>query len=209
MKKIVIVFLLFNALNLQAQDQKQALDSFNSIVNKFSDFIKSPQKLIYKQTFSKSPSGFVVEILEYSGSNLSYDIKKTESIVSPFVGFIEIDFISKNNSACGNVSYTLTKYKHCVGWDTEKGALDNAISPKCYEPQIDVTGKPESSFVDRVRFTFAYQNNNWVFKSVDRPNYGNSELAISGALGLYPDPVLPLTNKESREFNEKWLTLIN
>ena len=208
MKFFIFSFLFFSPLSSQTQEQKQAVDSFNIIISKVSDFIKLPQKLIYKQNYTKSPSGFVVGVLEYSGSNLTYDIKKTESIINPFVGYIDIDFTNKSNAACGNVFYTISKYKKFIGWDTENGALDNSNSLKCFEPQNDFDGKPESSFTDRIRFEFSYQNNKWVFKSIIRKEYNTPPLAISGALGLFPSPVLPLKDKESIDFNFKWLTLI-
>jgi hypothetical protein len=209
--RIIIVLALLHVfgLNMYSQDQQKALDSFNQIVNKFSDFFSTPQKLIYKQTFSKSSTGVIVEIMEFKGLNLSYDIIKTESIVSPFNSYIEIDFTNKTNAACGNVFYIIEEYKTFVGWDTENGALENVDDLKCYEPQIDIFGKPRPSFVDKVRFEFAYQNNKWVFIMVNRTKYNKPNLPISGALGLFPDPVIPLTDKESMEFNAKWLALIN
>jgi hypothetical protein len=208
MKNFIVAILVFSALSSQAQDQKQAVDSFSVIVSKFSNFIKSPQKLIYKQKYTDSPSGFVVEVIEYSGSNLLYDIKKTESIITPFVGYIEIDFTDKSNSVCGNVFYTISKNKMFIGWDTEKGALDNSNSLKCYEPQTGSDVKPVLSSADRVRFDFSYQNDKWVFKSAIRTDYNKPPFAISGALGLYSGPAQPLKDKESSEFNANWLTLI-
>ena len=208
MKNFIVAILVFSALSSQAQDQKQVLDSFSIIVSKFSNFIKSPQKLIYKQNFKDSPSGFVVEVIEYSCSNLVYDIKKTESIITPFVGYIEIDFTDKTNAVCGNVFYTIGKNKMFIGWDTEKGALDNSNSLKCYEPQTGSDGKPVLSSAERVRFDFSYQNDKWVFKSAIRTDYNKPPFAISGALGLYSGPAQLLKDKESSEFNAIWLTLI-
>lgn len=209
MKTIISVVLFFFVLSIQAQEQKQALDSFNQIVDKFNVFFKIPQKLICKQTFPDSPTGVVVVIMEYHGKNLSYDIKKTESLVSPLIGFIEIDFTDKSNASCGNVFYTISGKKTFVGWDTEKGAIDNSNISKCYDPQIRFDGRVELSFVDKVRFEFSYQNSKWVFKTANRTEYNTPTLAISGALGLYPDPNQPLIDKESIEFNAKWMDLIN
>ena len=149
-----------------------------------------------------------INIIEYQGKNLSYDIKKTESIVSPFIGFIEIDFTDKSNSSCGNVFYTIGDKKTYTGWDTEKGALDNADILKCYDPQIRFDGRVELSFVAKIRFEFAYQNNKWIFKMANVTEYNTPNLPLSSALGQYPDPVQPLTDKESIEFNAKWLELI-
>ena len=215
MYNCIITALFFFALcsqaQAQSQEQKQAIDSFDLIVNKFSTFFKSPQKLINKQAFSKSPSGVSVHVLEYSGTNLSYDIKKTESIISPFTAFIEIDVSPKSNNSCGNVFFIVgeKKYKTITGWDTEKGALDNSDTLKCYEPQL-FFGRVMPSIAYRVKFEFAYQNNKWVFKAVTNQQDNNkAESTISGALGLYYEPIQPLTNKESNEFNAKWIALIN
>ncbi|MBL0310031.1 MAG: hypothetical protein IPP77_10235 [Bacteroidetes bacterium] len=165
----LIVLLLGDTLNLLGQDdQQKVVQSFNFVVEKFSAFIQTSHKLVYKQAYTNSPTGILVYILEYKGSNLSFDIKRTESIISPFLGYIEIDFEDRSNARCGNVSFSIKNYTKISGWDNEQEAINFDTVMKCYEPQLDMFNKPEKSFIDRIQFVFAYQDGKWIFKETKR-----------------------------------------
>lgn len=60
-----------------------------------------------------------------------------------------------------------------------------------------------------IRFTFSYKQDKWILKSVIRKEHNLPEHAISGALGLYPDSVLRVTNNESFKINAKWMSLLS
>jgi hypothetical protein len=173
-------------------EKNQPVESFDLIVSTFSKFFESPQKIIYRQKYSDSPSGVLVFVNEYSAANLRYDIKKTDSMISPFTAHIELDVKERNNGSCGNVS----GYKKIVGWHDEKEALEKSDSSSCY--------KTENEYSRPIKFVFAYQNSKWVLKSVVYSGDYSPERVISSALGLYPSAI----DKESVVFNAKWMNLI-
>jgi len=189
---LVVCFVLSSKAHALEQTNNQTVESFNLIVGKFDNFFKSPQKIIYRENYSESPSGGVVYVIEYSGVNLRYDIKKTDSMISPFTAFIELDLTTGSNGSCGNVS----GYQNNIGWDNEKEALEKSNSPNCYKPSEYVTHP--------VKFGFAYQNNKWILKSVVYTEFNRPDKAILSALDLYQS----VTNKESIVFNSKWMNLI-
>jgi hypothetical protein len=202
--KFVLFFLFFSLIStVNAQsDQDRAIQTFKIIAAKFSEFFKSPQKLIYKQSFSESPTGINVEVIEYHCSNISYDINITESLISPYVGYVDLELSSLSNCACGNVSYTVGAYKRITGWDNEKDALDNVNGKDCYKQQFDISGKLDEIQKDNVRVNYAYQNNKWIFKNV-------SSTPISNAFNIISAPGVKLQDSSSFKFNSPWVKLVN
>jgi hypothetical protein len=205
---IIITLIFFCGISNVQADQPKAIYSFNSIKGKFSNFFKTPQKLIYKQSYSASPTGINVEIIEYDCIEMSYDIQETKSLISPFIAYIDLDLTSISNSSCGNVSYTIGDSKTTTGWDSEKGALDNADIPSCYKRQMDITGSLEPISRETIRINFAFQNNKWVFKSAVRKKYNIPPLALSNAFGIIINPGIQLQDSTSIAYNSKWIELI-
>jgi len=183
-----------------AQDEQQkTLKSFQRIAGNFSSFFKTKQRLLYKQTYSQSMTRILYYVVEYTSQKMSYDVQKTQSLVSPFVGFIYLELISRDNGSCGDVQ----GYKGKVGWDNATAALRFADKPQCYKY---ITGKP---WVDPVRLTFAFHDGRWIFQNAVRTEYHNRpEIPISAALGVEAEPGRVITEKDGKAFNRPWLDLI-
>ena len=192
--------MFFAICGMQAQDQKQALADFKLIVNRFQDFFKTPQKIVYKERYTGSPTGQIAEVLNYSLNEISYDIQKTESIVSPFAGYILINVTKTTNAKYGNITSGKGKKLRRIGFDTERAALDNSDNLTCYEPQIVDNYSWGTVVLDR-KYYFTYQDNKWVFKNMD------TNLVFNYLYGITSTPAL--TEDESLQFNSKWRTLIN
>ena len=180
---LFVMLLLFSALVIgQDRQGEQALKTFKPIVNKFFKFFSTNPKLILKSSFPDSPSGFVYGIREYSFVDASYNVEKTNSIVSPLIGYFEIAVTARDNWSCGNVKTQTGIY----GWDKMEDALNND-NEKCFS-SVD----PNSNFFTyTIKFEFAYQNDKWILKDV------NPKLILH-----------PSTEPSGLAYNQKWIDLI-
>lgn len=137
-------------------------------------------------------------IVEYSSRKMSYDVQKTDSLVSPFIGFIYSDMISKENGSCGNVK----GYEKMVGWDNASAALSFADKKQCYKY---VYGE---GFVDSVRIKFAFQEGKWVFQSAIRTYNNKAEIALSATFGVETEVGRSVTERDGKAYNRGWLDLL-
>jgi hypothetical protein len=210
MKTFAIILMLFIGLGtsvsfpqevLGQSEQDQALNSFQKLVDKFSSFFQTKQYLVYKQSYSESPTGVLVYVLEYSLSkDISYDVQKTQSLISPFIGYITLGLTSRENGSCG----TVMGYKVRVGWNNADDAVKNIDNGSCYK--YTPLDKP---YVDEVRFTFAFQQGKWIFKDIIRVEFNKPAIAISTGLGKPAFPGNVISEQSGLEINKKWLNLID
>ena len=185
---LFVMLLLFSALVIgQDRQGEQALKTFKPIVNKFFKFFSTNPKLILKSSFPDSPSGFVYGIREYGFVDVSYNVEKTNSIVSPLIGYLEISVTMRDNDACGNVKTPYGIY----GWDKIEDALIND-NEKCFS-LVDPNSNPliTKSDLYPIKFEFAYQDDKWILKDV------NPKLILH-----------PSTEPSGLAYNQKWIDLI-
>ena len=171
------------------------LKAFQAIVDGYKSFFSKSEKLVYGSAYAKSPNGRVVYVVEYSGKDLSYDVRKTDSLVSPFTAYVQLSLRSMDNGSCG----TVPGYKNMVGWPDVATALTQADSAQCFKPLI-----AGEEFWDRVRFQYAYQDDKWKLVQILRTKYAKPELAISAAIGVPAAPGIRLADTEAIVFNEAW-----
>lgn len=167
------------SLNVNAQEE-QAIKAFQITVSNFETFFETPQKYIYKEIYSESPTKEIVMINVLEKTNISYDISKTQSIITPYTGYITVTYIRSENNKCGNFK---TKYTD-PRYTTEELALQNDL-PTCYKPINTM----------RTTFYFAYQNNKWVLKRYDENLFWKYLISNQNP---------SLTQQESIDLNSKW-----
>jgi len=197
-KILIINFIFLFVLSIQvlAQEKSVAISSFKKIVSKAEKFFAVKQKFLAKEEFPDSLTGIVAKIWECDCVKLSFDIKISDSLISPFLGYIYLDLKERNNEKCGNVKIGEDYY----GWDNEVDPIKNAESEICYRSFI-----PE---IETYRLNFAYQNNKWVVKGAYNVSQGRSWGRLSRAFGIStPPPHLPLSRPEAIKFNRKWTEL--
>lgn len=209
MKASVFILLLLFGLGISINqpkevfgqsEQEQALKSFQSLVDKFSSFFQGKQHLVYKSSYPPTPTHVLVYVLEYSLSkDISYDVQQTQSLVSPYVGYINLGLISRENGSCG----TVMGFKARIGWDNADEAVRNIGKESCYTYSLN------EPYVDEVRFSFAFQRGKWIFKDIIRTAFNNPEIAISTALGKPTHPGIMISEQSAFEINKKWLNLID
>lgn len=193
-----------------AADKKQAAKSANpaiktsvadpvkameKITTKFAAFFKSPRKLLRKESYKNAPLYFIVEI---SASGFAFDVRKTDSLVSPYVGYVNLSVDSRSNGSCGNVA----GYNEMVGWRLLDDATQAKDREECFK--YDISGRPDPR---EVRIDFSYQHDTWVLKRTTRVKYSVDEFPISTVLGVASDPSRNETDLDVKTFNQAWQIL--
>ncbi len=187
---LVSVFLLFFFVpDVFAQKEQEAISSFEKRVAIFEKFFKSEPLLIEKQDFRKaSPKGIIFFYVKFTNCKISYDIVKTDSLISPLMGYILLSYISVESTKCGDVKSFDDKY-----FSTIESLKNNKNNKSCYKESVKHT----------VKFIFAYQNSKWVFKEVLN-TYNNKPAA-------WLVPVFTGRNSNDRyyvEDNDFWKVLL-
>lgn len=184
---------------VQPTTPSDPLKTFQAIVGGYKSFFSKGEKLVYGQAYSDSPSGRLVYVVEYIGKDLSYDVRKTDSLVSPFTAYVQLSLRSMQNGSCGTVS----GYRKMAGWPDVAGALAQADSAHCFKPLID-----GEEFWDQVRFQYAYQDDKWSLVQVLRTQYAKPELAVSAAIGVPAAPGIALADPQAVAYNKAWVDTI-
>jgi len=196
----VVLSLWHTPLFGQNTQAEQALKTFKPIVTKFSEFFKTNPKLIAKDFRTYSPTGLLYSIREYRFVDISYNVEKTNSIVSPFVGYLEVIVTDRDNDSCGNVKTEFGIY----GWDNVDDTLRNDIE-QCFSWRSKKL-YIEKSEPQAMKFVFAYQDGKWVFKDVilQGKSFEMMLAALSKATTKRPN----ITESAALAYNRKWVDLL-
>lgn len=167
-------------------------------------FSTSPTMLVKLGPSDASPTGIYSYKIKYTKfDTVSYDVRKTDSLVSPIVAHVTLKLDSATNSKCGVLPYLGSN----IGWPSTKDALEARNSSNCFELRSE---KPDP---ETVRFDFAYQKNQWVLKSITRthpllstPLPAYPILAAIGSPGQrWPGQNWQVPDEEaSAQFNREW-----
>lgn len=174
----------------QLSDQSTALSSMEKLSSRIEVFFSEPHKLLTKSLDEDNPHIQYVEIGKYLGKDLSYDVKKTDSLVSPYTGYVKIKLTRRFNSQCSPMKDF---------WPSERDAIANAGNEKCY-PDFN------NDYGIEVRFIYAYQKNNWVLKDILQTYYGKTKQmgGLLTAIGMPAAGYLIPTDPDSVKFNQIW-----
>ena len=181
--------------------QNQAVESFEAIVKKFSDFFKTKPKFVVKQNFSGSPTGVTYEIAKYEVENISYDVQKTDSLISSLMGNINVKYSFINNNSCGNIKISTGTY----GWDNIEGAIKNSDNESCWGWDLKELGIKPLSDVDK--YIFAYQKGKWILKDIVFNNKYESWRMLP-VFGMANENGIIINESSGVLFNQKWLDLV-
>lgn len=185
--------------NLQKASPPSPLKAFENIEKRYIKFFSTPRRLVYGSKYSKSPSGGVFYVIEYSAKDMSYDVETTTSLVSPYIAYIKMSLLQTKNEGCG----TVQGYKDIIGWPTADEAISDANNnAACFKSSKD------DVWYD-VRFEYGYQDNQWVFTGVVVPKYAIPEYAISAAVDKVSGPAIPIDSPPAVSFNKAWRAILN
>ncbi|GBE04716.1 hypothetical protein BMS3Abin10_00332 [bacterium BMS3Abin10] len=203
----ILVFLIIYtsyANDQPIQERTNALRTFDAIVEKFSTFFKTKPKYVSKEELiiPENPTGETYQVVEYHLVSVAYDIQKSNSLVSPFIGYIDVNRRLKNNASCGDVKvdYGIPGMEIVTyGWSKIEGALKNSDNKLCY-------GRLSGGTVER--FIFAYQDKEWIFKDVVFKDTLKENRSLLAIFGLQSSDFIVITDPNGELFNAKWQYLI-
>jgi len=185
----LLLFLIFPTV-LFGADQVKAISQFEKRVALFEKFFQEEPKVIEKQEFSESSSNYIYFYNQYKLREISYDIQKTTSLVSPYTGYIDVDYMKYHSKKCGDVN---THNGLC--FSSLEDCRTNKNNSSCYAPL-------KYHSLDTARFIFSYQKGKWVFKKVIWPDSAYPIPDIYAAFGKPVAGRLPLKD------NNHWKKLI-
>jgi hypothetical protein len=150
----IILFVLAISSPSLAEDQAKLVLAFEQKVELFQRFYSSSPKLCIKEHYSKSPTGYLYIYSKHTNAQVSYDIQKTDSIISPFAGYILVEYDDVPSDQCGDVQILQTRVDRA--FSAFDSARENRDNPNCYGHAIRRGAK----------WIFASQKGKWVFKVV-------------------------------------------
>ncbi len=154
MKKGFITALIAMALGFAGTANADVVSEFESKVAKIEKFASTPKVLLHDEAFSGSPTGMLFYLIKYTMSDVSYDVKKSDSLVSPYIGYVTVQAISQlENRDNGDTSYSGLKKFYST---SAKALTANTTfgNEKVYSQSFNF------------KYTYAYQRSKWVLKGV-------------------------------------------
>ncbi len=161
MKKITILLILMLVISLLsilinraiAQDQKEVISLFEKRVKIFTEFFLNQPKLLDKTSYKDTPTGYVFYYRRFDECKISYDVRKTDSLISPYMGYITLTWSPSDSRNCGDFK---SRYSDPLFTNIEL-ARKNKDNESCYKPSPN---KITATVI------FAFQENKWIYKGV-------------------------------------------
>lgn len=189
-----------------ASQDKKVLKSFQCVVDEFATFFKTNPKFVAKHNALISYRGpkeiersMVYIVRQYMFQEIAFDVRKTDSLVSPYTGFVDLIVDEKSNRACGDVKLReTTMFLGFLNIDDALAKGDDAICMKIDKPHT------------KERFEFAYQSNRWILKNI-RFSYKDEMLTndlLAAVFGMREDGYLLLTEPNGLSYNQKLYNFI-
>ena len=168
-----VVFLLI--IPVLAQEEKEVINSFESVISRIDKFFSASPIVLASEISLGSKvleddgawrgrrtreAITVYYLLKFEKQEIGYDIQKTTSIITPYIGYIVIPLWVKSNASYGNVN----DGKYYWGFQSAEDAEKVKKFARCAQDP----NAPESywCFGD-IKLTYSYQRKKWIFKEVD------------------------------------------
>jgi hypothetical protein len=180
-------------------EEERAVALFKEKTKKFQDFLASKPVFLDKQDLSKSPTGFVYTHYRFKLNDINLNVKRSNSLISPFIGYIDLIYEIDANKQCGDIVDEKQQYSERYEWgySTQEKAIAHAYD--CFNPHR------AGSLIfppNEVQLIFAFQVGKWVFKDAIRTKHNNRDRLLLGALGR-PEP-----GQYKLDDNQRWEALI-
>jgi hypothetical protein len=155
-------------------DAERALSLFKAKVEQFQRFLAQEPLALIMQDYSYSPTHEIYQHMRYKLLESGFDVQRSDSLVSPFIGYLNLTYVKETNGACGDL---VDPNRQTVGYSTYEKAM--AHIHDCFQ---------RSRFgVENTRLTFAYQDGRWTFKDAIRTKHNDKDSILLAALGR-PEP---------------------
>ncbi len=186
-----------------ASPEARALYDFIKIDNDFSAFFSTNPMFVSKEDTRVARGLYTADIVYNINHtefiSMNYDVRKTDSLISPFAGYIDVEYNEKRNGSCGDV-YMRDSKIGAIGYSNIDAALRKASDGSCFKILMSRI----------VRYEFAYQNGKWVLKNIRdiRNNKLRNKDSMSAVFGIKEDTFKFITEPSGLDFNKKWLNFI-
>lgn len=177
MKKTILlaILLCFGFGSLWAQvDQAAVVTSFQAVVKQVDElFSGSPIVLITDDwqkpglfVLQSSKTGKINYLLKFEKMEISFDVQKTDSLISPFTAYIDLMVKASSNADSGDIGSALGRGSMGWGkmrhWGFEKS--EDALKATDFHSCCDAARDKPMQCYGRVKILYAYQGEAWVFK---------------------------------------------
>jgi hypothetical protein len=176
------------------------IKSFETMVEKIATFFRKNPKLLTKVSPPETPNIQAYSITHFQMNRISYDVLTSNSVITPYVGYIDVDTEVADNKPCGNQGFSKTEKE---GWRKIDDAISNADSTSCFVIRTAQVG------VIRHRFMFRYhvKTGIWALSEIVYPD-GSIDGRFMALLGV-PSPWFPVMNEpEALTYNKEWIQLL-
>jgi hypothetical protein len=190
MLRISTQFLLFIIFTGTAYGDDSAVAKFKEIVNQIETSLNASPPLYDVQNYPKSVTGRVIIPNRYRISPFRFDVKRTDSLVTPFIGEIAFDASTQTTSKCGSVS----RPSGGLAAASTEEALESAKKEDCWRTEF-----PEPC---AVLFAYGYAETKWMLRQITSKPTGCA-LLINYALGV------STPGRAQTDLNDNWRSLLS
>jgi hypothetical protein len=175
----------------ETAEEKKIISAFEQRVDLFEKFFAALPHFLEKQAYKSTPvpGGYILFWCRFDRTAISYDVRRTDSLISPYMAHVKVDYVEKRSHKCGDFSapYSAGRY-----FTTLENARKSREDDSCYGE--DIFG--ESKFV------FAFQKGKWVFKEVLNTKNNSIDNRLTTIKGIPSGSWFPV------EENNPWKVLI-
>jgi hypothetical protein len=194
---VIGLFCLLSVGEALAQDEQEVISVFQKKVEKFEKFFSSKPTLLWKREAKDTPTGTSFSYDRFDDCKVSYEVAKTGSAITPFVGHITVDYLAESSLKCGD--FDITGGKAGYVFTTLELARQKRDEESCYAPLREPSSQGLKEMRRTVKFVFQFQKKAWVFKGVLSTD--NRPTPLSNVFGKPPK------GTDNVEDNNFWMEL--
>jgi hypothetical protein len=84
-------------------EAERALARFKAKAEQFQHFFAQNPMILSKQDFTQSPTGKSYSHVRLTLLDSGFDVQRTNSLVSPFIGYLSLTCVAENTDTCGDI----------------------------------------------------------------------------------------------------------
>lgn len=166
-----------------------AVPQFKAIVGRLERFLQAKPLIYDVQLYSESPTGLLIFPYRYQTRLFRYDVKKTDSLVTPIVGTVTFDVSVLSPQKCGSIPIP---HNSNHGAATLEEAQNLVTRKECW--------KSVAPDVCSMLVTYGYAESKWDFRAITSEPSGCAYL-FNYASGAMTSGRLP------SDLNKPWRNL--
>lgn len=110
---ILSLTLFLTTSKVLGQEEQEAISSFEKRVDQFEKWFSAKPKVIFKESatvdpqtrLKSSPTGYIFYYQRFDAYKISYDVRKSDSLISPYMGYITLNYLETNSKRCGDFEF--------------------------------------------------------------------------------------------------------